>query len=178
MKNCVICEALLDKQNKSKEHIIHNAIGGNLEDDKIYCKSCNEKCGSNQDRKFVEIFAPIVNGINMHKTRKTKGTSYTGTMCDQDDKYTATFKAGKVVKLENSNSKHVKYEKGKFKFLCYHFKLDNDAFKLGMSKIAFNYADYCGLHTCHLEKIFDYSAKRLIDKPVIIYLFLCHHLVK
>ena len=37
MKKCVICGELLSVQNKSKEHIIHNAIGGSLEDDEIYC---------------------------------------------------------------------------------------------------------------------------------------------
>ena len=102
MKKCVICGVPLDSQNKSKEHIIHNAIGGSLEDDGIYCKMCNGSYGSDQDKAFTQIFSPIVDGVNMHKTRKTKGTPYTGVMCDQDGNlYTATYKAGKVVKLEN-----------------------------------------------------------------------------
>ena len=45
MKKCVICGVPLDSQNKSKEHIIHNAIGGSLEDDGIYCKMCNCRWG-------------------------------------------------------------------------------------------------------------------------------------
>ena len=111
----------------------------------------------------------IVDGVNMHKTRKTKGTPYTGVMCDQDGNlYTATYKAGKVVKLENGNSEYVKYKEGEFKTLYHHFKLDNEAFKLGMSKIAFNYAIHCGLHACCLERIFDDSTKKLINKPVVI----------
>lgn len=169
MKKCVICEVPLNSLNKSKEHIVHNAIGGSLEDDEIYCEACNSRYGSNQDKAFTQIFAPIVDGINMHKTRKTKGTPYTGIMYDQDGIfYTATYKAGKVIKLENGNSKYVKYEEGKFKTLYYHFKLDNDAFKLGLSKIAFNYAIHCGLHARCLERVFDYSTKKLINKPVII----------
>lgn len=169
MKNCVICEVPLNNQNKSKEHIIHNAIGGSLEDDEIYCKTCNERYGSEQDKAFVQMFAPIVARINMHKTRKTKGTSYSGIMCDQDGNlYTAIYKDDKVVKLENSDSKYVKYEKGKFKTLYHHFKLDNDVFKLGISKIAFNYAVHCGIHACCLERIFNYSEKKLINNPVII----------
>ena len=83
MKKCVICGELLNDSNKSKEHIIHNAIGGSLEDNEIYCKSCNELCGSNNDKAFTKIVAPIVSKIKMHKTRKTKGTIYTGTMRDQ-----------------------------------------------------------------------------------------------
>ncbi len=68
MKKCVICGELLSVQNKSKEHIIHNAIGGSLEDDEIYCKSCNESCGSNNDKAFTKIFAPIVSKIKMQYT--------------------------------------------------------------------------------------------------------------
>lgn len=37
-----------------------------------------------------------------------------------------------------------------------------------MSKIAFNYAIHCGLHACCLERIFDDSTKKLINKPVVI----------
>ena len=169
MKNCVICGTPLNSQNRSREHIIHNAIGGTLEDDEIYCKICNGLYGSDQDKAFTQIFAPIVDGLNMHKSRKTKGAPYTGVMCDQNGNlYTATYKAGKVVKLENKDSEYVKYEEGKFRTLYHHFNLDNDAFKLGISKIAFNYAIHCGVEVHCLEKIFDCSQKKLIDKPIII----------
>lgn len=169
MKKCVICDTPLDSKNKSKEHIIHNAIGGTLESYEIYCKTCNGRYGSNQDKAFTQIFAPIVAEINMHKSRNTKGTAYTGCMQDMyGNLYTATYKAGKVVKLENSNSEYVRYDSDKFRLLYYDFKLDNASFKLGVSKIAFNYAIHCGLHACCLEKVFDYSKKELISKPVII----------
>lgn len=72
------------------------------------------------------------------------------------------------MELENTNSEYVRYEEGKFKTLYHHFKLDNEAFKLGMAKIAFNYAIHCGLNTCCLERIFDDSTKKLINKPVVI----------
>ena len=45
-KKCVICDCILDESNKSSEHIIHNAIGGILEDEGIYCKACNSQLGS------------------------------------------------------------------------------------------------------------------------------------
>ncbi len=169
MKKCVICGEQLSSQNKSKEHIIHNAIGGSLEDDEIYCKSCNELCGSNNDKAFTKIFAPIVSKIKMHKTRKTKGTSYTGTIYDKDGNlYTATFKGSKIVKVEDSNSKYVEYKKGEFETLCYHFNLDNDAFKMGVSKIAFNYAIHCGISVNYLEKVFNNSTKKFVKKTVVI----------
>ncbi|WP_314697021.1 HNH endonuclease [Mogibacterium timidum] len=169
MKKCVICGELLSVQNKSKEHIIHNAIGGSLEDDEIYCKSCNESCGSNNDKAFTKIFAPIVSKIKMHKTRKTKGTIYTGTVRDQEGNlYTATYKGSKIVKLEDRNAQHVEYKKGKFETLYYHFDLDNIAFKMGFSKIAFNYAIHCGLPVSRLEKVFNNTTKKFVEKPVVI----------
>lgn len=169
MKNCVICGELLNDQNKSNEHIIHNAIGGSLEDDEIYCKKCNQLYGSNQDKAFTEIFAPIVDKLNMHKTRKTNGTSYTGIMTDEKGNlYTATYKSGKVIKLIDKNSELIKYEEEKFIPLYYNFILENSAFKLGLSKIAFNYAIHCGLNICCLDEVFDNSSKKLIDKPIVI----------
>lgn len=48
------------------------------------------------------------------------------------------------------------------------FALDNKAFKLGIAKIAFNYAVYCGIETWQLENVFDYSAKKVVDEPVVI----------
>lgn len=169
MKKCVICGELLNDSNKSKEHIIHNAIGGSLEDNEIYCKSCNELCGSNNDKAFTKIFAPIVSKIKMHKTRKTKGTIYTGTMRDQKgDLYTATYKGSKLVKLVDRNAMYVEYKKGKFETLYYHFNLDNIAFKMGFSKIAFNYAIHCGLPVNCLEKVFNNSTKTFVEKPVVI----------
>ena len=74
MKKCVICDNLLDDSNKSKEHIIPNAIGGVLEDDEIYCKKCNEKFGTNLDINFTKIFAPFVAKLSIHKDRTTGGT--------------------------------------------------------------------------------------------------------
>lgn len=166
MKKCVICGRILDKENKSMEHIIPNAIGGTLKSDKIYCKECNQQYGANLDKKFIQIFAPIIDNLNIHKDRKTKGTSYTGILIDSNgNSYTATFKNGKVVKLDD---KDIRYEKDKFYTKGYHFDLDNKAFKLGISKIAFNYAIYCEIPSQYLEKIFNYRDKKLIESTAVI----------
>ena len=37
---CCICGMEIDQENRSEEHIIHNAIGGILKSDSIYCKKC------------------------------------------------------------------------------------------------------------------------------------------
>ena len=169
MKTCVLCGVQLDELNRSEEHIIHNAIGGHLKSDRIYCKMCNEQFGSNQDKAFTKIFSPFVDGLNIHKDRTTKGASYTGIMFDKEGNlYTATLRDGKkVVELRDSNSKYVKYEKDKFMTLSYDFNLNSDVFKLGLSKIAFNYAIHSDLDARYLERVFDYPSRELINKPVV-----------
>ncbi len=169
MKTCVICGKLLEDKDRSCEHIIHNALGGSLTDDMIYCKECNGKYGSSCDKAFIRIFAPIVDHLNMHKTRKTKGTSYTGKVCDEEGNvFSAKYKDGRIIELKDSDLKYVKPNKKKYRTLYYDFDLDNDTFKQGMAKIAFNYAVYCGIEVSALEKVFDYSMKKIVDKPVVI----------
>lgn len=169
MKKCVICGTPLDGENKSKEHIIHNAIGGCLEDDGIYCRKCNGLYGTEQDKAFIQIFAPIVDRMDIHKTRKTKGTSYTGAVYDKGGNlYTARYKDGKIVELYDADSKYVHMKRVKTETLGYDFELDNETFRLGLSKIAFNYAIHCGLDTGCLEKVFDNKTKELIRNPLVI----------
>lgn len=167
MKKCVICDCILDESNKSSEHIIHNAIGGILEDDGIYCKACNSHLGSKTDIKFTRIFAPIVDSINIHKSRRNSdGTSYNGVVVDcKGKKYNAVFRNGKIVEMIDAESKD---EKDKYTPLYYNFDLDNIAFKKGISKIAFNYAINLGISPQLLEGVFDYKNKEFIQNPTLI----------
>lgn len=172
MKKCVICETIINDSNKTKEHIIHNALGGTLIDYEIYCKKCNERFGSGLDKKFVQIFACITDKIKMHKDRNSKGTSYPGVMLDKNGNiFNAIFKNGKVQQLKNEQQEYIKYRKDEYKTLCYFFNLYNDAFKQGISKIAFNYAIHCGLNPNELEIIFDNSVKKFTDIAIIIPFF-------
>lgn len=81
---CCIRGMEIDQENRSEEHIIHNAIGGILKSDSIYCKKCNSKYGSDLDKAFTEIFAPIIDGLDMNFDRKTGKTSYEGIMRDKE----------------------------------------------------------------------------------------------
>ena len=47
--------------------------------------------------------------------------------------------------------------------MLYNVNIDNESFKKGFEKIAFDYALYCGLKVENLEKIFDKSLNKLID---------------
>lgn len=53
---CKNCKGKIEESNVSKEHVIHQAIGGLLVSDKIYCKKCNFQVGSSYDSKFTKIF--------------------------------------------------------------------------------------------------------------------------
>lgn len=71
---CCICGTELvstgEKSNCSQEHIIPNAIGGILKSSDIYCKTCNSNMGTDIDKAFCDIFASIVNNLDMHFDRK------------------------------------------------------------------------------------------------------------
>lgn len=54
------------------------------------------------------------------------------------------------------------------KLLSIDFRLDNNAFKLGLAKIAFNYAIHQGLDPGQLERVFDNEKKELVNNPVVI----------
>lgn len=170
MKKCVICDCIIDESNRSSEHIIHNAIGGILEDDGIYCEACNKRLGSKTDKAFTSIFAPIVGSINIHKSRSNSdGTSYTGVVVDsKGKKYNAVFKKGKIVDMTDSDSKHVDHKKGQYTPLYYNFDFDNNAFKKGMAKIAFNYAINLGISPQLLDGVFDYKNKEFIQSTILI----------
>lgn len=45
MPHCYLCGVLLDKSNSSVEHIIPNALGGNLKSRQLLCKKCNSDIG-------------------------------------------------------------------------------------------------------------------------------------
>lgn len=57
----------------SKEHIIHNALGGLYESIGICCPECNKLVGRLVDVPFTKIFNPIITQIeNFAKTNKEK----------------------------------------------------------------------------------------------------------
>lgn len=166
---CCICGTNINEENKSEEHIIHNAIGGILKSDDIYCKTCNSKYGSDTDKAFTQIFAPIIDGIDMNFDRKTGKTSYEGIMCDKEGKlYKTRFKNGKVMSMFDEDGKYKKWEPEKYKKILFEFKLDNESYKMGMAKIAFNFSIYSGVKASELNRLFDGEKKELVNKPVII----------
>ncbi|WFA82705.1 HNH endonuclease [Paenibacillus amylolyticus] len=71
MYKCIYCNAEIIE--KSNEHIIHSALGSNLQSNKIICKECNNYFSTKEsgyiDNKFVEQFAVIRNLLNIKSDR-------------------------------------------------------------------------------------------------------------
>lgn len=52
--NCILCETTLTSDNRTKEHIIPNAIGGRRTISGLICKHCNSTTGASWDAVLAE----------------------------------------------------------------------------------------------------------------------------
>ena len=139
--NCVYCGKEIS--TRSSEHVIQNALGGLLESEDICCPECNNYISAAIDKPFTTIFNPIIGNIkDLAKSNKKNSTPmYTGTVHYQGEFYKANMKAGKVVSCDELNRKlKTNASKLPLDVVSFDFNLNNDAFKNGMAKIAFNYA--------------------------------------
>lgn len=152
MKFCVYCGENI--KDDSEEHIIQNALGGLITSTGICCSKCNQVLSSSIDKEFTSIFNPILGNFkNMVKTNNGNSKpSYTGVAIHKKTfkKYSVYLKQNKIVDCPELK-KELKgdYRKDNLNdLLLLHsdFSLNNNAFKAGISKIAFNYAIYSGVN--------------------------------
>jgi hypothetical protein len=140
-EKCVYCGKVIEK--RSKEHIIQNAIGGLYESVDICCDKCNNYISKHIDAPFTKIFNPIISKVeNFAKTNNTNSHPVcTGKARYNNEIYDVIIKNGKVVSCPKL-SKELKCEASKlgFEIVGYDFPMDNNSFKAGICKIAFNYA--------------------------------------
>ena len=139
--NCIYCGQPITE--RSREHVIQNAIGGMYESVDICCPQCNNYVSKYIDAPFTKIFNPIISGIdNFSKTNNKKSLQpCTGTVSYNGQMYHANIKGGKVVNCPDlSRALHCDATELPLKIESYDFNLENTAFKNGMAKIAFNYA--------------------------------------
>ena len=139
--NCIYCNREIT--TRSKEHVIQNALGGLYESEDICCPECNNFISKHIDVPFTTIFNPIISRIdNFSKTNNTKSTPLcTGTIVYKGKYYEANIKAGKVVSCpELSRELRCDISKLPLQIVSYNFDLKNSAFRIGIAKIAFNYA--------------------------------------
>lgn len=143
---CVYCNKII--KIASSEHVIQNALGGLLESTKICCQNCNNLISRIIDKPFVSAFNPIIgNIINLRKTNKRKSRpSYTGKAFYDNKLYTVILKDKKIIACpELANFKKQKLTDEDLKsledgLLYLDFNLENNSFKNGIRKIAFNFA--------------------------------------
>ncbi|MDD6967068.1 MAG: HNH endonuclease [Firmicutes bacterium] len=144
--HCVYCGRPIT--TPSKEHIIHNALGGLYESTGICCPDCNELVGKLIDVPFTKTFNPIISQIdNFAKTNKGKSSPpCTGKAIHNGVIYDVGIKDGKVTSCpELSRKLKQNVKELDWAILSYDFRIDNDSFRSGMGKIAFNYALECGI---------------------------------
>jgi len=63
MPNCYVCNAVIEDENITKEHILLNSIGGRLKSNRLICKTCNSTFGSSTDSELsnqLNFFANIL----------------------------------------------------------------------------------------------------------------------
>lgn len=132
----------------SKEHIIHNAIGGWLESIEICCDSCNKLLGKIIDKNFTNLFNAIVmhlpdfektNNDNSNIKINAKGITRDNIEFDVVVKNKKITSCPELQKKEKKNYSPAR-------FIGYNYELfpisDNSILFNGIKKIAFNYAVY------------------------------------
>lgn len=152
--NCVYCGKPIIK--RSREHIIQNALGGLYESEDICCDECNKCVISKKiDAPFTKTFNPIISQIeNFAKTNNKKSQpTCTGKAIYENNVYDVIIKNGKVVACPEI-SKKLKCDVAKlnFEILAYDFLIENNSFKNGICKIAFNFALEKGIDLNILNK--------------------------
>ncbi len=145
-KYCVYCGKKITQN--SREHVIHNALGGLLESVDICCPECNNYVSKHIDVDFTTIFNPIVGNIpNLAKSHnKNSVPSFNANVLYEGKKYTAIVKGGKIVACpELSRALRCDISKIPVEVDSYNFDLNNKVFQTGIAKIAFNYAMSVGV---------------------------------
>lgn len=173
-EKCIYCGKDISK--RSKEHIIQNAIGGLYESNDICCGKCNNYLSKYIDVPFTKIFNPIISRID-NFTKTNNKNSYPlciGKALHDNKIYDVFIKNAKVVSCPEL-SKKLKCDVSKldFEILAYDFSIENNSFKSGIRKIAFNFAlekgiDFEELSTGLEVKIKDEKVENISFKfPVI-----------
>ena len=141
---CLYCSREILKE--SKEHVIHNALGGHLVSTEICCPQCNNAIQKLIDDDFTNVFAPITTRINnLKKSSNTKNKpSATAFGLYNGEIYEVVVKGDKIVSCPQLSKKLKRPlsadDRDAIEIVSYKFDLDNRIFINGISKIATNFA--------------------------------------
>jgi hypothetical protein len=181
---CIYCNKEITKDNRSDEHIIHNALGGHLKSPEVCCSNCNALLKELIDDKFCKIFVPITSRMkNIKKTRTTNVPVCTGMALYLKDGqiYKVIIRGDDVVgctEYEKKNKVNLtKADYKQFRIVLYDFKVENSALKQGIAKIAVNFAMYNKINPFALQCCFTKKANEKGDLthiefkcPIVVFL--------
>ena len=119
MTKCYFCGDEITKENKSKEHIILNAIGGVLASCKLICKKCNDRFGDKTDSLLAKQLSPF--SVLMNVKRQRGETPPIKAVRSSNNEKILIYPGGQ---LENTDSKVEKQEMNGKKI--YHIVARND----------------------------------------------------
>lgn len=54
VKKCAFCDKSLSGKNRTKEHVIPNALGGRKKTVEFICNTCNNKLGEKWDANWLD----------------------------------------------------------------------------------------------------------------------------
>ncbi len=174
MIKCAYCgKTIIDKKRpdndkdyqkayNSSEHIIQNAIGGVYESVKICCDRCNYHIARLIDKAFCDIFLPFTSSIPaFKKSRNSADAPYSGYFINPELGEDSIFTVDVIKRTSARSSSELVDRLNKIgisdiekqrihllqnsKLLFSDFKLENNVFKNGLAKIAFNFAIYSGI---------------------------------
>ncbi|MCW7494730.1 HNH endonuclease [Leptospira sp. 2 VSF19] len=73
---CYFCQTEYSFKYFNSEHIIPQALGGNLESRKIICSGCNERYGRTIDIELINNFRLISSTLNVFRARRSNKSIY------------------------------------------------------------------------------------------------------
>jgi len=124
--NCYYCDKELREDNKSKEHIIPDSLGGKgFYSYDLLCKKCNSDLGSTVDHDLIEQIGFYADIINVSRDRRSE--KLISGLTAEGERY--TFSKG----LKPAYEFTFEYAKGKF-FTVY-CQTEEDVYKIARKKI-------------------------------------------
>lgn len=141
MGKCLYCNS--DILIESKEHVIHNAIGGHLTSVDICCGSCNNLVQTLIDSEFTNALSPITGRIpDLNKSySKKRRQSYRGKAQDcEGNVYDVFIKNKAITKIINTNFDYKSMKKEDLEIVDFHYEVKSPQFLKGIKKIALNFA--------------------------------------
>ncbi|VVS95371.1 hypothetical protein [Desulfoluna spongiiphila] len=193
MKFCYLSGEIIDKSNKSLEHILPNALGGKLKSEYVLTMTSNQTLNKEIDVKFNKIFEVYHQRLNLSKDRKkngsvkaihmkynedivvNKGRCYPTKPLYDPEKNTVYAKSQKMAEqyinhlkasgeLKNENVTIFLDMAGSIEF---KFGFDNKLFKKGLAKIAAGFATYKGVPREYLSEIINLKENKFKNDIIV-----------